>query len=1095
MTKTLLILLLHLIVLSKVFCQTSQETTFESNKLVIKFKSSFINNKNFRNGSLTSKELQKSLNEAGVINVKSFVSSKKKQKLKSRSLRKNKPTKKVAFLDQLYIVETTPEKDLNGIISILNKNEAVEYAEPIYKNELLGDLEPMFLPNDTHINQIWGLQVTQTLDAWDVTQGNEEVVIAIVDEGFNVNHPDLVNQWAYNEAELNGVEGIDDDNNGYIDDFLGYDFLDYDNIVNRANGDEDHATGVAGTTGAEVNNAFGGAGVGYRCKLLPVRSLGFQGIIYAVEQGAKIINCSWGRRDSFSRWEEEIVEYLTNEYGVLIIAAAGNFHNALRYLYPASYQKVLSVGMTDINDMKWGVNNSLIDILGPGVNTVFIKPSGEDLLVGGAFGTSYSAPFIAGAAGLVAAAHPDLTGWQIGQVLKATCDDVSGAAGNEAIPNFLGAGRVNVLNAVNYENNLSRIDLERFDFTSETGKNLTPNNPVQIVCEFKNYLQSSSENCQIILSSSSQHVEIQQNIFDIGQVNTLELATNENQPFIFTLNEGTPLEEEVEFQLTFNDGDLSYKEFFFLRPQDIFSFELRNNFTVGLTSDGRIGQKDLFLFDANGDGFVDFNLQGVNRVHNLEAETNYIGLVIAQNESKVSDAIVASIDGGDHVLNNDFTPLQQNKYYNDSYHNKLEDYSNNDNAIGLEIDQKIIFYNDVNKFFDQFVLHYEVKNITPQTIENLHLGLFSDWNLSNQDFTGWNDEHQFGYVYNSLMNEYVGIRVINSNPIYTPMDMDVTYDIPGDGFSDAEKFDALSNGISDQAFENKDVAHIVGTTVENLQPGETRSICFVVGYGNSLELLADRLTVSLFTTEENNSVRPTFNETIIPSLLSYDIKVALEGLPTQLEDGYLSTLQNTIPLQQPFNQAPWFYSGNEAVDELPNENIVDWVLLETRQPNTLLPQHATKFTSIARKAGFLLKSGKVVDIDGQSFIQMPSKNTYGSFIVTHHRNHLPILSSTLVNPSNGIINYDFTTNANQAFGQNSLKQLSDGRWAMIAGDANQDGLINELDREIWNDENGRKASYPSLKTDFNFDGRVNALDRNKFWKTNKELNFQSQLPD
>ena len=202
------------------------------------------------------------------------------------------------------------------VIQTLNDSGQVKYAEPNYR------LERRLRPNDTEFGKQWGLQNTgQTvptwdlfgnfkqvtgvsgadmdmISAWDITRGTREVVIAIHDDGMNLDHPDLqANLWT-NFDEVAG-NGLDDDNNGYIDDVHGWDVLDDDNDP-RGDGIEDgHGTAVAGAAGAVGNNTTGISGPAWTVSLMPIRA-GFDsaqavaGIEYAIENEADILVAAWG---------------------------------------------------------------------------------------------------------------------------------------------------------------------------------------------------------------------------------------------------------------------------------------------------------------------------------------------------------------------------------------------------------------------------------------------------------------------------------------------------------------------------------------------------------------------------------------------------------------------------------------------------------------------------------------------------------------------------------------------------------------------------------------------------------------------------------
>ncbi|MCS6833651.1 MAG: hypothetical protein NZ521_08750, partial [Flammeovirgaceae bacterium] len=121
-------------------------------------------------------------------------------------------------LANMYRISLANVEETASVLDYLNRQEEVVYAEPVYRNF------PLYMPNDPHFSGQYNLTVAQVPAAWDITEGSSDVVIGIVDNEFIVSHEDLVNKWYYNNAELYGTPGVDDDMNGYVDDYCGYDF-------------------------------------------------------------------------------------------------------------------------------------------------------------------------------------------------------------------------------------------------------------------------------------------------------------------------------------------------------------------------------------------------------------------------------------------------------------------------------------------------------------------------------------------------------------------------------------------------------------------------------------------------------------------------------------------------------------------------------------------------------------------------------------------------------------------------------------------------------------------------------------------------------
>ncbi len=220
----------------------------------------------------------------------------------------------------------------------------------------------------------------------------------------------------------------------------------------------------------------------------------------------------------------------------------------------------------------------------------------------------------------------------------------------------------------------------------------------------------------------------------------------------------------------------------------------------------------------------------------------------------------------------------------------------------------------------------------------------------------------------------------------------------------------------------------------------------------------------------------------------YNIKALMEG---PFDGIVMSNALNTIgllPLSQPYQMAPWNYPGSEAVNSIPNSDVVDWILLEWRDASDAFYANSTTITG--HKAAFLLKDGSIVDLDGVSPLRFDAFYQNMPFIVIYHRNHLPVMSAISPGFVDGIYNYDFTINATQAYGTEAQKLLPGGKFGLYAGDFNADGMISDADKnENWYFQAGI-AGY--LSTDANFDGEADNLDKNDQWM--KNVGESNQVP-
>lgn len=351
-------------------------------------------------------------------------------------------------LKNVVRVEFSNYSDVDQILKSLNGRSDIEYAEkaPLLKKTLT--------PNDPSFNAStqWGLYQINAPTAWNVSTGSSSVVVAIVDDAVEITHPDLSPVIWTNTGEIPN-NGIDDDGNGYIDDVNGFDVADSDNDPNPDSpvSSYDHGTHVAGIAGAASNNNIGVASIGYGISLMAVKSTtsasavthGYEGVVYAVESGADVINMSWGGSGSSTTYQN-IMSWAYGQ-GVVLIAAAGN-DNVSSTFYPAGYNNVISVASTTTGDAKSGFSNygSWIDISAPGSAIYSTVPNG-----GYAYkqGTSMASPMVAGLAGLMLSLNPGLTPADIETCILTTADNIDAA--NPSYIGDLGAGRINAQAAMN----------------------------------------------------------------------------------------------------------------------------------------------------------------------------------------------------------------------------------------------------------------------------------------------------------------------------------------------------------------------------------------------------------------------------------------------------------------------------------------------------------------------------------------------------------------------------------------------------------------------------------------------------------------------
>lgn len=363
----------------------------------------------------------------------------------------------------LAVVDLPRNLPVEEAVEIYAGSPDVEYAEPDYI------LRPSRTPNDPEFPKLYGLHNTgqsggtpdadiDAPEAWDTTTGDADTVVAVIDEGVDINHPDLRENIWTNPDEIPG-NGRDDDGNGFVDDVNGWDFFNNDASVYDSEDGDAHGTHVAGTIAARGGNSIGVVGVNWRAGIMPLKFLGPDGgstsgavkaIDYAVREGAKISNNSWGG-GGFSQSLRDAIGR-ADTAGHLFVAAAGNGgadgvgdDNDTTPSYPASYDlpNVISVAATNNRDTLASFSNfgaRSVDIAAPGVSIASTLPNDR---YGNMSGTSMAAPHVAGVAALVKSREPGLDDVKLKERILSSADGKPGLSGKVATD-----GRLNAANAL-----------------------------------------------------------------------------------------------------------------------------------------------------------------------------------------------------------------------------------------------------------------------------------------------------------------------------------------------------------------------------------------------------------------------------------------------------------------------------------------------------------------------------------------------------------------------------------------------------------------------------------------------------------------------
>ncbi len=458
-------------------------------------------------------------------------------------------------LEHLYRIQWNSAIGVEQAVAALSADAAVAYAEPDYI------ARPALAPNDPLFAQQWWAASTHLPLAWDATTGALTVTIAVVDGGIDLDHPDLQSRLWTNPGEI-ADNGVDDDNNGFVDDFNGWDFVYASNNLQDENG---HGTEVAGVAAATGSNGQGIAGVCWGCRIMPVKvmqpsgvvnySALARGIAYAAAKGAHVINLSVGGYADSKTLHTVIQDAALT---AVIVAGAGNDSVATPF-YPAAYPEVLAVAATDESGQRAALSNygNWVDLAAPGVNIVTTFDGGT---WGATSGTSVAAPVVSGVAGLVKSLHPNWTSNQVAAHVRQTAAAI--ATGSALDANGVGAGLVDAAGAVQPPQ--IALVIEGYALNDVAGGVVAPNSTNnQLVVQVRNTWYDAGD-VHGQLSSSDPAVTVVEGAAAFG---TLATGVAANSPTLrFNLG-AAAYDSAVPFMLTLtSDGGAFTQQIVFTVP-------------------------------------------------------------------------------------------------------------------------------------------------------------------------------------------------------------------------------------------------------------------------------------------------------------------------------------------------------------------------------------------------------------------------------------------------------------------------------------------------------------------------------------------------
>ncbi len=744
----------------------------------------------------------------------------------------------------------------------------VVFAEPYFIHRAVA------LPNDPLLGEQLNLVLVGAPAAWDLSRGETHPEpVAIVDGGFDIAHPDLAPNLLLNGADP--ANGIDDDGNGYTDDTRGWNF---------ATGTDDpaalagvtpaavrHGTHVAGLVAAVANNGLGVAGLTWNDRVLCVAAgdavrddavvFGYQGILYAAERGARVINCSWGRQLTTSLLEQAVLARV-QELGALVVAAAGNDAAGFPF-YPAAYPGVLGVAnVTDDGQPHYSTNyGPWVDLSAPGVDVLSLFPGGA---LGRLTGTSMASPLVAAAAALLWGREPTLAAEAVALRLRVTAASLAASAGEAA--GGLGNGLLDAARALTWSG--PGYGLAGVEVSEEAGDGdgvVEPGEAVLLRPRWRNLLGDGQAPVTVRLAVLSPHAVVTQDSAMLAPLAAGAVA-GVDRPLRLAIAATAPVGTvlTLAWELGGPEAGSPYRD---RQASELVVTPLFHDLADGevkvtLAANGRLG----FAGRGGGDGRDGAGLRyvpvgqmdGNGPLDNLLFEG---ALLVATGPDRVSDAARYS---GNGAYQRDFNP--------DSSHDAprrlvplplpggserlarvaaafRDDRSVNPLQVPLPVAVRWLGLAPLDaRPPGVTLLLASVTNIGAATLDGLRYGYFLDWDLNGGGFfpafsansTAWDAGGRAGLVWRDDLPDGQSVAAAlvpegEEPTLFRAVTNDGSAGGWGiyDGFLDEEKWAALSAADGPLAAVSTDVSQVLAGGPVDLAPGDSVRFVLVLAAGDT----------------------------------------------------------------------------------------------------------------------------------------------------------------------------------------------------------------------------------------------------------------------
>jgi serine protease len=822
---------------------------------------------------------------------------------------------KVMEMNRTFVYDFIGNMDARLLAAKLSRMPGVKWAEPIYARQTDA------VPNDELVGQPGQdyFDVQGFYSAWNVSQSSSNVVIAIVDNGVDYTHPDLrsklwvnyleiptnyrgiidtngdqkisgteLHNWVvannvdYNQDGLINVRdaltpqspltnGVDNDQNGYIDDIVGWDFWEsgYGSAYIADNDPYDsynqHGTHVAGIAAAATNNGIGMAGTGYNALIMPVKVggskesnqifYGYEGIIYAALMGADVINNSWGGLIP-SQWERNVVRW-AYDMGSVVVSSAGNKGIYINN-FPASYPEVLNVASTDYVGVTFGQRTSFstynltVDVMATGKRTTggsnwgivstyrsnINDPSSYNYVQ--LQGTSMSAPVVSG---LVALVRDYYQGWEPEQVatqIRVT-STMADAMNPSEMAGKLGHGTINALKALGTA--MPGYTVIGHNFVDSEGKKAYPNQVAYLEYEIVNYGAGRSAN--MTLSTTFSGITIQ------SPNQAINLAAWDTITVRFPVVIGELLDKAPEFKLEFRNNSVSYYDFNIIELNEVlYDLVYTSQYEVQVNSYGNIGAINPLEGIAHTGYWIN-----LTNTFGYWYNVLYEGGVMIGSKGKIADRLRVRDDS----LAVGIVPRKayRGRWVEDGSDirfaaeglARLQLYDKTgkgepDTCLSMKIESMAYYYNNsINKVA---FLKYTIRNnSTTDVADSTYVGIFTDWGILSWDrnSVAYSAADSILYSFDASRQNSPYVAVVPLGEVSTAFAIrngntgtGLNYGLY-DAHTPEKKMRALKAGRAVTTISDTDISSVVATGPYHIEPNGYVVVGFALAYGYTLDEL------------------------------------------------------------------------------------------------------------------------------------------------------------------------------------------------------------------------------------------------------------------